>query len=107
MNEMLFSNARFNPSMAVPMSVTVTIPITMPSVVRIERSLFARMALQEIARPSRSSVRKFIGREADEWIVGFLGSPDLFVTGDEAVADANDPVGVFGDVFLVRDEDDG
>ena len=42
------------------MSVTVTMPMTMPSVVSAERSLFARIALHEIARPSRSSVRKFM-----------------------------------------------
>src|ERR1017187_768569 len=57
--------------MAVPMSVTVTIPMTMPRVVSTERSLLARMALHEIARPSRSSVRKFIRRE-DEWIGGLV-----------------------------------
>jgi hypothetical protein len=34
--------------MAVPISVTVTMPMTMPSVVSTERSLFARMALQEM-----------------------------------------------------------
>ena len=44
--------------MAVPISVTVMMPMTMPSVVSTERNLFARMALHEIARPSRSSVRK-------------------------------------------------
>jgi hypothetical protein len=69
---MLFMNDRLSPSIAVPMSVTVTIPITIPSVVRIERSLFARMALQEIARPSRSSVKKFMRVKVDEWIGGFL-----------------------------------
>jgi len=45
---------RFNPSIAVPMSVTVRMPMTMPSVVSTERSLFARMALHEMLRPSRS-----------------------------------------------------
>ena len=57
-------NERFKPSMAVPISVTVTMPMTMPSVVRTERSLFARMALHEIARPSRSSVKKFIDSDS-------------------------------------------
>src|ERR1700744_4239390 len=73
-DEMLFMNERFKPSMAVPIKVTVTIPMTMPSVVSTERSLFARMALQEIASPSRSSVRKFIGDWmtglVDEWMAG-------------------------------------
>src|SRR5882757_3514594 len=72
MNEMLFVNERLSPSIAVPINVTVTIPMTMPSVVRIERSLFARMALQEIDRPSRSSVRKFIQAKADNWICGWM-----------------------------------
>ena len=35
-------------------------PMTIPSVVSTERILFARMALHEISRPSRSSVKKFI-----------------------------------------------
>ena len=61
--EMLSTNARLMPWMAVPMSVTVTMPMTMPSVVSTERSLFARMALHEISKPSRSSVKKFM-REA-------------------------------------------
>src|ERR1022692_2662833 len=62
MEEMFFRNARFNPSMAVPINVTVTMPITMPSVVSTERILFARMALQEMSRPSRSSVTKFMAK---------------------------------------------
>src|SRR5665213_729021 len=61
MDEMLFRNELFNPSMAVPIIVTVTMPMTMPSVVSTERSLFARMALHEMLKPSRSSVKKFIG----------------------------------------------
>src|SRR5262249_44225744 len=60
MPETFFTNDRFIPSIAVPISVTVTMPITMPSVVSTERNLFARIALQEIARPSRSSVRRFM-----------------------------------------------
>ena len=59
-DEMLLMKDWFNPSMAVPMSVTVTMPMTMPSVVRIERSLFARMAAHEMPNPSRISVMKFI-----------------------------------------------
>src|SRR5712671_3639521 len=60
MKEMLFRKARFSPSMAVPMSVTVTMPITIPKVVRVERSLLARIAPHEMLIPSLSSVRKFI-----------------------------------------------
>ena len=60
MDEMLCMKELFSPSMAVPMSVTVTMPMTMPSVVRMERILFARMALHEMVKPSRSSVKKFI-----------------------------------------------
>ena len=40
--------------MAVPIRVTVTMPMTMPSVVSAERILLARMASQEIHRPSRA-----------------------------------------------------
>ena len=48
--------------MAVPIKVTVTMPITMPSVVSTERILLARIALQEMARPSLSSVSRFMWR---------------------------------------------
>ena len=54
--EMLRRNARFKPSIAVPIKVTVTTPITMPSVVRMDRSLFARMASQAMNNPSLTSV---------------------------------------------------
>ena len=54
--------AWFNPSMAVPIKVTVTMPITIPSVVKIERILLARIAPQEMARPSLSSTKKFMRR---------------------------------------------
>jgi hypothetical protein len=56
----LLSKARFTPSMAVAMRVTDTIPITMPSVVRTERILLARIARNEMINPSLSSVRKCI-----------------------------------------------
>ena len=59
-DEMLLMKERFNPSMAVPIKVTVTMPMTMPSVVRMERSLLARIAAQEMPKPSRISVMKFI-----------------------------------------------
>src|SRR5580698_10596286 len=97
MDEMLFMNEPFKPSIAVPIRVTVTMPITMPSVVSTERSLFARMALQEIARPSRSSVTKFM-RSCFH---------DRFVAGDEAVADADDTPGLARYLFFVCDDDDG
>src|SRR3954470_15539092 len=58
--EMLRKNAWFKPSIAVPIRVTVTTPITIPSVVRAERILFARSAAQEMRKPSFSSVPKFI-----------------------------------------------
>ena len=60
MEEMLFMNERFNPSIAVPISVTVTMPMMMPSVVSTERILLARMRLHEMLKPSRISVRKFM-----------------------------------------------
>ena len=55
----LLSKARFTPSIAVAISVTDTIPITMPSVVSTERILFARIARNEMAIPSFNSVRKY------------------------------------------------
>jgi hypothetical protein len=60
MEDMLLRNARFNPSIAVPIIVTVKMPMTMPSVVNTERNLLARMAPQEMLKPSVSSVKKFI-----------------------------------------------
>src|SRR5919108_5725174 len=65
MAEMLLRKAALRPWMAAPIKVTVTMPITMPSVVSPERILLARIASQEMASPSRSSVRKFIG----QWII--------------------------------------
>ena len=43
------------------MSVTVTMPMTMPKVVSDDRSLCARMASHEIPKPSRSSEKRFTG----------------------------------------------
>jgi hypothetical protein len=40
--------------------VTVKMPMTIPRVVSTERILFARMALQEMLKPSLSSVKKFM-----------------------------------------------
>src|SRR2546425_11833419 len=60
MNETLLRNERLRPSMAVPIKVTVRMPITMPRVVSTERSLLARMAPQEMRRPSWSSVSGFM-----------------------------------------------
>src|SRR5438093_5083960 len=60
MNETLWRNALFNPWMAVPISVTVKMPMTIPSVVSTERILFPRIAPQEMRRPSLSSVNKFM-----------------------------------------------
>src|SRR5438105_4394230 len=59
---MLCLNAPLSPSMAVPISVTVTIPTMMPRVVRAERILFARRAESEIFIPSRISAAKFMQR---------------------------------------------
>src|SRR5450432_1062382 len=93
---MLFTKALSSPSIAAAINVTVTMPMTMPSVVNTERSLFARMALHEIARPSRNSVKKFM-----ESGVCF------FVAGDQTVKDADDALRMARDGFLVRDDDDG
>src|SRR5688572_8396828 len=64
MVEMLLRKAWFKPSMAVPIKVTVTTPMTMPSVVSPERSLFARIAPHEISMPSFSSVPKFMRKQS-------------------------------------------
>ena len=56
--EMLLLNARSNPSMAVPMRVTDRMPMKMPSAVRIERILLARMAPKAISNPSFRSTRR-------------------------------------------------
>src|SRR6266571_5920473 len=63
MKETLWRNALFSPSIAVPISVTVRMPMTIPSVVSIDRILLARMAPQEMRRPSLSSVRKVMGQK--------------------------------------------
>ena len=107
--------------MAVPISVTVTMPMTMPSVVSTERILFARMAPQEMPRPSRSSVRKFMVRVEIEvedrepmqsaYAVAFGSAFMSFVLlSSLAIRPSRMRMmrrGVPGDVFLVRDDDDG
>ena len=45
------------PLMAVAISATEQMPMTMPSMVRIERALLARMAAREISSPSFHSNR--------------------------------------------------
>ena len=52
----VFDESSVEPLDGGPMRVTVTMPITIPRVVSIERILLARMAPQEIPRPSLSSV---------------------------------------------------
>ena len=47
----LRSKARFTPSIAVAISVTETMPMTIPSVVSTERILFARIARKAISKP--------------------------------------------------------
>src|ERR1051325_2868541 len=86
--EMLWRKARLRPSMAVPINVTVTMPMTMPRVVSTERSLLARMALQAMLRPTLSSVSAFISR-------------------DQPIPDAQNAAGAAGNVFFVRDDDEG
>ena len=106
MNEMLLRNARLSPSMAVPMSATVTMPITMPRVVRMDRILLARMAAQEMPMPSRISVNRFIPRSTrNPRRAGDQGRL-LLVTGDQTVPDADNAVGVAGDIFLMGNDDD-
>src|SRR5260221_9364309 len=60
MEEIFLRNARSSPVIAAPIKVTVTIPITIPSVVRIDRILLARIAPQEMPTPSLNSVSRFI-----------------------------------------------
>jgi hypothetical protein len=60
MEEMLCMNDRFRPVMAVPISVTVMMPMTIPSVVSTDRILLARIAAQAITKPSLISLKKVI-----------------------------------------------
>ena len=60
--ETLRRKARFSPSIAVPIKVTVTTPMTMPSVASMDRSLLARIASPAMKSPSLSSVKKFMRR---------------------------------------------
>jgi hypothetical protein len=53
-------NDRFRPVMAVPISVTVMMPMTIPSVVSTDRILLARIAAQAITKPSLISLKKVI-----------------------------------------------
>ena len=62
----LFLNASFSPVIAVPISVTETIPMTMPSVVRPARSLFARSAVQAMNADSLNSERRVTSARQDE-----------------------------------------
>src|SRR3954447_16641397 len=55
---MLLSNPTWIPEMAVPMSVTATIPMTTPSAVRVERVLFERICATAIFQLSLSSYKK-------------------------------------------------
>src|SRR5262245_6989594 len=126
MNEMLFMNERFSPSSAVPMSVTVTIPMTMPNVVRTERSLFARIALHEMPSPSLSSEKGFMRRGLRRHrsrCNGYYGRAlrrrvghvvdcgcrrrHALVTGNEAVTNPQDAPRVPGHVLLVCHHEDG
>src|SRR5438105_10887034 len=135
MKETLLRKDRFKPSIAVPISVTVKMPMTMPKVVSIERILLARMALQEMSKPSRSSVNGFTLREAPSskqrplgwdlvlgasldvgcWSLELFYShqyrllddfADPFITRNQAISNANDPPRMPGDIFLVGHHND-
>ncbi len=95
---MLFMNERFKPSMAVPIKVTVRMPMTMPSVVK-----------------HRTQLVRADGAPRDDWAFAQFGEEihapriilNRLIAGDEAVADADNTSGVAGDFLLVRDNDDG
>src|SRR5215472_7587538 len=128
MNETLPMNARFSPWMAVPINVTVRMPITMPRVVRTERILLARIAAHEMPRPSLSSVRKFISRAGSSVPMPFHNSARhnrglrfralvrfgmcgggrglALIAGDQTVTNADNPPRVSRNVFLVRNHND-
>ncbi|KAG0505410.1 MAG: hypothetical protein Udaeo_12500 [Candidatus Udaeobacter sp.] len=55
---MLLSNPTWIPPIAVPISVTATIPMTTPSAVRVERVLFERICATAIFQLSLSSYKK-------------------------------------------------
>src|SRR4051794_17897015 len=60
---MLLSNPTWIPPIAVPISVTATIPMMTPSAVSVERVLFERICATAIFQLSLSSYKKrFIGK---------------------------------------------
>src|SRR6266436_873967 len=128
---MLLMKALFKPVMAVPIKVTVTMPITMPKVVSNERILLPRMAPHEMPNPSLSSVKKFTTKKVLPKLIqdradydrrvsfvnqsgGDLNFPlhrftmdQQFVAGDQTIPDADNAAGMAGDVLFVSHHNDG
>src|SRR5260221_9535884 len=128
---MLLMKALFKPVMAVPIKVTVTMPITMPKVVSKERILLPRMAPHEMPNPSLSSVKKFTTKKVLRELIqdradydrrvsfinqsgGDLNLPlhrftidQQFVAGDQTVADADNAAGMAGGGRLLAGPNDG
>src|SRR5579862_5160424 len=102
MKVMLCKKAALSPSMAVPINVTVTMPMTIPNVVNSDRILLARSASREMPHPSLNSLQN----------IGMLGLQprwrrQVFVSGHQPVPDPDHATGMAGDLFLVRDDQDG
>src|SRR5579859_6081423 len=110
---MFLRNARSSPVIAEPIRLTVTIPMTIPSVVNTDRILLARIAPEEMPKPSLNSLHRFMPRNVS------LSTGDgrqfslhrraaalaLFVARDQPVADPDDPARMPGDIFLVSHHD--
>src|SRR5262249_33915454 len=95
----------FMPSPSPTSTITAETPITMPSVVRAERSLFARMLRSAMVNASWRFMRRpprLSHSSADPGPV----LPHL-VPDDLAVAQRDHPLGERGDLVLVRDQHDG
>src|ERR1051325_5671384 len=69
---MLLSNPTWIPAIAVPMSVTATIPMMTPSAVRVERVLFERICATAIFQLSFSSFKKRFISELQHRLPGGL-----------------------------------
>src|SRR5688572_25137276 len=93
--------ACFMASMAIAISDTVRIPMMIPSVVSVERSLLARMAWAEMARPSVNSTTSLMASGS-----GQIGPLDRLVRRNQPVADAHDAPCLPRDFLLVRHEND-
>src|SRR6185295_4499706 len=91
-------------------------PMTIPNVVNAERIGLARMADQEMRRPSRTSVKMCMaegneGMTNDQLLAighwtSVIDYPHAFITGNQAIPDSDDSLGMPRHVLLVGHDDD-